>query len=158
MDLSQIGLKNKAAAFKEAKAVATQHLGAKVVTADECALQGMFSYIIEITMKDSARCVVKLRAETVLEENSQQAHHLGDIVPVPIRVVRDSSPVPFVHIMPRIRGLTCYTATARTPRPAEHHVKFAGQIGDMIGRWCSNKNMTECDTIDNLLCRVFNCT
>src|ERR1700733_14416192 len=130
MDLSEIGLKSKAAAFKEAKAIATHHLGSKVVSADECMLQGLFSYTVNITMQGGARYVVQLRAETVHEENSQQAHDiLGDLVPVPIRVIRQDSPVPFAYIMPRIPGLTYYTSTGRTAWPAENHIKLAGQVG-----------------------------
>lgn len=152
MDLSSIGLKSKAAAFKEVKAIATLHLGSKVVRADQCVLQGMFSYTVEVTMKDGSSYVVQLRAESVHEENSQQAHEiLGDLVPVPTPVIRDGSPIPFAYIMPRVPGLTYYTATNRTAWPPEKHVRFAGQIGDMIGRCCSSRNVTECDIIDKFI-------
>lgn len=152
MDLSEIGLKSKTAAFKEAKAIATLHFGLKVVSAEECRLQGLFSYTVNVTMRDGSQHVVQLRAETVHEENSQQAHDiLGDFVPVPVRVVRDGSTVPFAYIMPRIPGFTYYTSTGRTQWPAENEIRFAGQIGDMIGRCCSQRNVMECDIIDTFV-------
>jgi len=53
--------------------------------------------------------------------------------------------------MPRIPGLTYYTATNRTLWPDENHVKLAGQIGDMIGKCCGHRRNTECDVIDTLI-------
>jgi hypothetical protein len=70
MHLSEIGLKSKPAALKEAKAIATHHLGVKVLSASPCVLQGMFSRTIDVTMKDGTKHVVQLRSESVHEENA----------------------------------------------------------------------------------------
>ena len=101
IELSEIGLPTKVAVIKEAKAVATHHFGTKVAFAEMCLLQGMFSCTVEVTMKDKKLCVVQFRSESGHEEYSQEAHEiLGDLVPVPIRVVREGSPVPYTYIMP----------------------------------------------------------
>jgi hypothetical protein len=55
--------------------------------------------------------------------------------------------------MPRVPGLTCYTATGRTAWPAEYHVKLAGQIGDMIGKCCGHRQSPDCDSIDTFIIR-----
>jgi hypothetical protein len=101
MNPSEIGLKNKTAVLKAAKAVAKHHLGQEVKSAKECALQGMFSRTVIVRMKSQEEYVVQLRAETVHEANSQQAHKLlGDVVPLLVRVSLEDTPVPYAYIMP----------------------------------------------------------
>lgn len=113
MEISEIGLKSKAALLKEAKSIAAQHVGEGVVSAKECVLQGMFGHTVVVTMtKDGIEDVIQLCAESVDEKYAQQSYDiLGDLVPVPVRVVRDGSPLPYACIMPRVSGLTYYTAT-----------------------------------------------
>src|SRR5271170_4861945 len=124
MDLSEIG---KAAGLKEAKAIATDNLGSKIVSAGECMLQGMFSYTVKITMQGGARYyVVQLRAEIVYEENSQQVTTylvISSLFPFVSFGRIFNSPVPFAYIMPRIPGLTYYTSSRRTTWPTENHIK-----------------------------------
>jgi hypothetical protein len=76
MDPSEIGLKNRTALLKEAKAIATHHLGQEVRAAKECTLQGMFSRTVIVRTKSEEQYVVQLRAQTVHETNSTQAHEL----------------------------------------------------------------------------------
>jgi len=83
MNISEIGLSTKASVLKEARAIATYHLGGQIASAKECIFQGMFSRTVEVAMKDKKKYVVQLRAESVHEENAQRAHDiLGDVVPV----------------------------------------------------------------------------
>ena len=50
--------------------------------------------------------VVQLRIKPLIEENAQQAFEIpGHLIPIPIRVLRDSSIVPYEYIMPRIPGV-----------------------------------------------------
>jgi Phosphotransferase enzyme family len=152
MNAAEIGLSTKASVLKEARAIATHHLGGQTASAKECILQGMFSRTIDVAMKDKTHYVVQLRSESVHEENAQQAHDiLGDVVPVPVRVNREGSPVPFAYVMPRVPGST-WTTKDRGPNwPVANYVKVAGQIGDMIGRCCTPRGNSEIQVIDTLI-------
>jgi Phosphotransferase enzyme family len=152
IDPSEIGLKNKAAVLKEAKAIAAYHLGQEVKSARECALQGMFSLTVIVRMKNHEEYVVQLRSEIVHEENSRQAHEiLGDIVPIPTRVIVEGSPVPYAYIMPFIPGSTWVRVNWTSEALAINHVKVAGQIGEMIGKCCMPASDMSNHTIDTVI-------
>ena len=86
------------------------------------------------------------------EENAQRAHDiLGDVVPVPVRVVREGSPVPFAYVMPCVPGSTWAIKDRRSDWPAANHAKVAGQIGDMIGRCCAPQSSSEGHVIDTFI-------
>jgi hypothetical protein len=151
MDISELGLTTKASVIREAKAIATHHFGKTPVSAKECPFQGYFSHTVNVGMRDGSHYVVQLRSESVHEENAQQGHEiLGDLVPVPIRVIREGSPVPYAYIMPHVSGSTWLTRDTRGWELAKH-VKVVGQIGDMIGKCCGHKQSTESDIIDSFI-------
>ena len=152
MDVTEVGLKNKTAVIKEAKAIACYHLDEAVASAKECVQQGMFSRTVVVKMKSKSQYVVQLCVETVHEENSQQAHDiLGDIVPVPTRVILPESPVPYTYIMPFIEGSTWYRARWVAPQFEGHHVKVAEQIGEIIGKCCAPPNKGVPSSIDTFI-------
>ena len=76
---------------------------------------------------------------------------LGDVVPVPVRVVREGSPVPFAYLMPCVPGSTWVIKDRRSDWPAANHAKVAGQIGDMIGRCCAPQSSSEGHVIDTFI-------
>ena len=152
MNVSEIGLSTKASVLKEARAIATYHLGGQTASAKECILQRMFSRTIDVAMKDKKHYIIQLRAESVHEENAQQAHDiLGNVVPVPVRVVREGSPVPFAYVMPCVPGSTWPTKERRSNWPAANYVKVAGQVGDMIGRCCSPQSDSQRHVMDTFI-------
>jgi hypothetical protein len=152
MDPSELGLENKAAVIKEARKIAVHHLGGEVASAKECVQQGMFSRTIFVRMKNKLEYVVQLRVEDGHESNAKQAHDiLGDIVPVPIRVVLPDSPVPFAYIMPFVRGSTWHRAAWASSNFHGHHVKVAERIGALIGTCCASLVNASPSTIDTFI-------
>lgn len=152
MNASEIGLSTKASVLKEASAIAKYHLGGETASAKECIFQGMFSRTVDVAMKDKKHYVVQFRSESVHKENAQQARDiLGDVVPVPVRVIREGSPVPYAYVMPCVPGFTWDTIDRRSNWPAVNYVKVAGQIGDMIGRCCTTKTNSERHVINTLI-------
>jgi hypothetical protein len=59
MNVSDIGLSTKASVLKEARAIATYHLGGQTASAKQCILQGMFSRTIDVAMKDKKHYIVQ---------------------------------------------------------------------------------------------------
>lgn len=150
MEASELGLGSEASVVSVARTIAAQHFGADPVSAEECVVQGEYSRTVQVSMKDEAHFIVQLRVDPVNEENAQQAHDiLGDLVPVPTRVILQVDTVPYAYIMPRCPGSTWLTEDEEG-RGAEFHVKVAGQIGDMIGK-CCDYNQSEHDAIDTFI-------
>ena len=106
MDTTDLGLTDDASVLEEAKATATYSRGLQPLSAHECPTQGMASRTVKVDMMDGVSIIVQLRAESVHEENARQAHEiLGKLVPVPVRIIRQS-PVPYIYIMPVVSGST----------------------------------------------------
>ena len=146
IDYSELGLPNEAAIVSEAKAIAAHYI---IASAQECDLQGEFSRTIEIGMKDGTHYVVQLRTEPIIEENAQQALEiLGHLVPVPTRVLRDSSIVPYEYIMPRIPGVPWNEVSGWSPG---FHIHVAAQLGSIIGRCCGEFPKNKYDAIDTFV-------
>jgi hypothetical protein len=136
MNATDLGLTDDTAILAEARATATCHLGIQAVSEEECPIQGMASRTVEVIMADGIHVIIQLRREPVHEENAQQGHDiLGNIVPVPIRVIQDECPISYTYIMPLIPGST-WLAKDTTHWPSKYNVKLAGQIGNIIGRCC----------------------
>ena len=153
LDPSQLGLTSEAAVLAEATAIATEHFGAEPVSTVLCAQQGESSCTVEVGMKDGSHFVVQLRSGPVDEKSALEAHEiLGDLVPVPTRVIRGGSPVPYAYVMPRIPGETWATKDDRG-WSRKCHIKVAGQIGDIIGKCCSQKSSTESNIVDEFIGR-----
>src|ERR1700737_2879119 len=106
MDARDLGLTDGASILEEAKAAAMYSLGLQPLSAHECPTQGMASRTVKVDMVDGVAIIVQLRSEPVHEENARQAHEiLGKLVPVPVRIIRQS-PVPYVYVMPLVSGST----------------------------------------------------
>jgi hypothetical protein len=142
MDTTDLGLIDDASVLEEAKATATYSLGLQSRSAHECPTQGMASRTVQVDMTDGVSVIVH-------EENARQAHEiLGKLVPVPIRLIRQS-PVPYTYIMPVVSGST-WLAKDTDDWPVQYHIKLAGQIGNIIGRCCSNFSEQN-DAIDSFI-------
>lgn len=136
MEAKELGLNDDNAVIQEATISASHFMQTAVVYARECAQQGMFSRTVEVQTEDGRRFVVQLRTESVNEQNAQQAHSiLGDLVPVPTRVIRESTPVPYTYIMRLMPGATWLTMDLRGWEQ-KYHIEAAGKIGELIGRCC----------------------
>ena len=137
MEATDLGLTDDASILEEAKAAATYSLSLQALSAHECPTQGMASRTVKVDMLNGDSIIVQLRSESVHEENARQAHAiLGKLVPVPVRIIRQS-PVPYIYIMPLVSGST-WLSKDTDGWPVQCHINLAGQIGHIIGRCCND--------------------